>query len=164
MRFLARLLTAALLASSVSIHARAEDTAAGAPNAMDEAFSKADSDKDGKLSRDEAMSGGVYSGEAFDATDDDGDGFVTVFELGEAVLKHSQGWMNEHDEHDANDDGHVDRNEAEFGTRIYTVFDRADKNKDDKLDSQEMKDWAASSYYSESASYPLAPNIINKKF
>ena len=141
-----------------------DDLPKPASNPMDGAFEKADTDKDGKLSRDEAMSGGVYSGEAFDATDEDADGFVTLFELGEAVVKHSQGWMDEHDKHDANEDGQVDRNEAEFGTRIYTVFDRADKNKDDMLDSQEMKDWAASSYYSESASYPIAPNIINKKF
>ncbi len=127
-------------------------------------FKKADADKDGNLSAREAKGTGFFRGESFDETDQDENGYVTLFELAQALTQSTQKWMNEHDEHDENDDGHVDRQEAEFGTRIYTVFDRADKDKDNRLNSQEMKDWAASSYYSESASYPLVPNIVDKKF
>jgi Ca2+-binding EF-hand superfamily protein len=151
------------LALAVSVLA-AEPTPAPTPRRIDHAFEKADADKDGQLSKQEAAAGGLFTAEAFYETDDDGDGYVSLFELGEAVAAHTRGWLDEHDKHDTNDDGHIDRNEATFGTRIYTVFDRADKNKDDQIDSQEMKDWAASSYYSESASYPIVPNIINKKF
>jgi len=135
-----------------------------APEAIQRNFEKADTDKDGGLSPAEAKGTGFFRGESFDETDQDENGYVTLFELAQALTQSTQKWMSEHDEHDENDDGHVDRQEAEYGTRIYTVFDRADKDKDNRLNSQEMKDWAASSYYSESASYPLVPNIVDKKF
>lgn len=135
-----------------------------APEAIEKNFRKADADKDGSLSPAEAKGTGFFRGESFDETDQDENGYVTLFELARALTQSTQKWMSEHDEHDENDDGHVDRQEAEYGTRIYTVFDRADKDKDNRLNSQEMKDWAASSYYSESASYPLVPNIVDKKF
>ena len=158
-----------LLATPVAV-ARAETVASPTPPAkkaplvIEENFQKADADKDGSLSPKEAKGTGFFRGESFDETDQDENGYVTLFELAQALTQSTQKWMTEHDEHDENDDGHVDRQEAEFGTRIYTVFDRADKDKDNRLNSQEMKDWAASSYYSESASYPLVPNIIDKKF
>ena len=159
------LATTALAATDeASKTAATEKSPPQAPAEIKENFEKADLDKDGSLSAAEAKGTGFFRGESFDETDQDENGYVTLFELAQALTQSTQRWMSEHDEHDENDDGHVDRQEAEYGTRIYTVFDRADKDKDNRLNSQEMKDWAASSYYSESASYPLVPNIIDKKF
>ena len=165
--FLFPLLLAAFAhAAEPEAAAEPSDSARPAPASKEiqESFKKADADSDGNLSASEAKGTGFFRGESFDETDQDENGYVTLFELAQALTQSTQKWMTEHDEHDENDDGHVDRQEAEFGTRIYTVFDRADKDKDNRLNSQEMKDWAASSYYSESASYPLVPNIIDKKF
>ncbi len=134
------------------------------PHLFHSAFKKADLDADGKLSPEEAKKGGFFTTESFEKSDQNRDGNVTLFELGKAVAASTADWVDTHDEHDANDDGHVDRNEATFGSRIYTVFDRADTNRDDRVDRQEIKAYAAQGYYSETAPYPLTPNIINKKF
>ncbi len=154
----------ALWAILVSPAVAEEPTPAPTPHLFKQAFDKADADADGKLSTDEAKKGGFFSAESFKDTDYDQDGNVTLYELGKAVTKSTKDWLDEHDEHDKNDDGHVDKDEAKFGSRIYTVFDRADANKDSRVDQQELKDYAAQGYYSESAAYPLVPNIINKKF
>lgn len=134
------------------------------PHLFKQAFEEADTNDDGKLSREEAKKGGFFSAESFKDTDYDSDGNVTLFELGKAVTKSTKDWLDEHDQHDHDDDGHVDKNEAKFGSRIYTVFDRADANKDSKIDRDEIKSYAAQGYYSESAPYPLVPNIIDEKF
>ena len=144
--------------------AHAEPAPSPTPHLFQSAFEKADKNDDGKLSPEEAKKGGFFTNESFKDTDYDQDGNVTLFELGKAVTKSTQDWLDHHDEHDTNDDGHVDKNEAKFGSRIYTVFDRADANKDSKIDQQEIKDYASQSYYSESAAYPLVPNIIDEKF
>lgn len=157
-------LTAATLVAAPVASLAADPTPAPTPHLFKQAFEKADTDDDGKLSADEAKKGGFFTAESFKDTDYDKDGNVTLYELGKAVTKSTQDWLDHHDEHDKNDDGHVDKNEAKFGSRIYTVFDRADANKDNRVDQQEIKDYAAQGYYSESAPYPLVPNIINEKF
>jgi Ca2+-binding EF-hand superfamily protein len=134
------------------------------PPAFEAAFDKADENHDGKLTPDEAKSGGFFTGQTFKSADYDEDGTVTLYELGKAVAAGTKDWLGEHDQHDENDDGHVDKDEAKFGSRIRTVFDRADANKDDKIDQDEMKNWAATTYYSEDADYPIVPNIIDEKF
>ena len=128
------------------------------------AFAQADLNSDGGLSIAEAKRGGFLTGESFEKTDDDRDGTVTLFELGKALTQSTESWLDEHDEHDKDDDGHVDKNEAVFGSRIFTVFDRIDTNQDERLNRQEIRAFATQSYYSETAAYPIAPNIIDKKF
>ncbi|MDG2307121.1 MAG: hypothetical protein P8R42_21225 [Candidatus Binatia bacterium] len=157
-------LAAAVWISAGSATYAADPTPAPTPHLFKQAFEAADADHDGKLSKDEAKKGGFFSAESFKDTDYDKDGNVTLFELGKAVTKSTKDWLDEHDDHDKDDDGHVDKNEAKFGSRIYTVFDRADANKDNRVDQREIKNYAAQSYYSESAPYPLVPNIINEKF
>jgi len=142
----------------------AEPTPAPPPPLFQKAFDEADQDDDGKLSPDEAKKGGFFTAKSFKDTDYDKDGNVTLYELGKAVTESTKDWLDEHDAQDKNDDGQVDKDEATYGSRIYTVFDRADANKDSRIDRQEIKDYAASGYYSESAPYPLVPNIINEKF
>ncbi len=162
-----RLLWMSAIAAWVAVATPAEATdpsPAPTPHLFKKAFDAADTDDDGKLSATEAKKGGFFSAESFKDTDYDEDGNVTLYELGKAVTKSTQDWLDVHDEHDKDGDGHVDKNEAKFGSRIYTVFDRADANKDSKVNQQEIKDYAAQGYYSESAPYPLVPNIINKKF
>lgn len=160
-----RWLAATLAVVFLAAPAAAEGpTPTATPHLFKDAFEKADTNDDGKLSEEEAKKGGFFSASSFKDTDYDQDGNVTLFELGKAVTKSTQDWLDHHDEHDTNDDGHVDKNEAKYGSRIYTVFDRADANKDSKVDQQEIKNYAAQSYYDESAGYPLVPNIINEKF
>lgn len=159
----AALVAAALVATPAACLA-ADPSPAPTAHLFKQAFEKADTNDDGKLSPEEAKKGGFFTAESFKDTDYDKDGNVTLYELGKAVTKSTQDWLDEHDEHDKNDDGHVDKNEAKFGSRIYTVFDRADANKDSRIDQQELEDYAAQGYYSESAPYPLVPNIINEKF
>lgn len=163
---MSRILVATLLvlAASLATRVAAEPSPAPTPHLFQDAFDQADTNDDGKLSQEEAKKGGFFRAQSFKDTDYDQDGNVTLFELGKAVTQSTKDLLDEHEEHDKDDDGHVDKNEAAFGSRIYTVFDRADANKDSKVNRQELKDYAAQSYYSESANYPLVPNIINKKF
>ena len=104
------LATAALAASDEATStAPAEKSAPQAPADIKANFKKADLDKDGSLSAAEAKGTGFFRGESFDETDQDENGYVTLFELAQALTQSTQRWMEEHDEHDENDDGHVDR-------------------------------------------------------
>ena len=134
------------------------------PPSLDDAVTAADTDRSGALSPAEAKKGGFFVEESFPKTDGDGSGSVTLFELNSAIARSTQQWVREHDAHDTDDDGHVDREEAAPGSRIFTIFDRADTNNDGKLDLPEVRNFATRSYYSETAAYPVAPNLLNKKF
>jgi len=56
---------------------------------VDDVFARLDTDKDGKISKDEASKGRRLS-QHFDAVDTDHDGFVTKAELGTAMAQHAK--------------------------------------------------------------------------
>lgn len=132
--------------------------------ALAEAFDRADTDGDGRLSEKEAKSGGFFSRSTFNDVDRDSDKTVTLFELGKAVQGSLQDWVNKHDTADANHDGYVSKEEA--GDTLSTVFDRADSDHDGRLGRQELMDDVTQGYYSETSlqPQPIAPNIIDEKF
>ena len=65
---------------------------------------------------------------------------------------------------DTNKDGVVDEKEASTGSRLAKVFTHADKNKDGTVDRNELMGEVTHGYYSDTATQPLVPNIIDEKF
>lgn len=125
-------------------------------------FDRADTDGDGRLSKREATAAGFFSRSSFDSADRDSDGHVTLFELGKSVQGSLQDWLSQHDKADGDGDGHVSKSEA--GTTFSSVFDRADRDRDGRLSRQELMDDVIHGYYSETATQPIVPNIIDERF
>jgi len=65
------------------------DAKARVAKRVDEAFTRLDTNKDGKLSHDEASKGRRIA-KHFDDIDADHDGFVTRAELGAAIARHAK--------------------------------------------------------------------------
>lgn len=143
----------------------ADDDASGAA-AFEREFQRADTDKDGRLSEEEARRAGFFtSDQSFEATDADGDGTVTLFELGDALQKRLRQWMSESERADTDKDGYVTREEAESaGTSLAEIFVRADRDGDGRIARDELDLHARGAFYSETADPGVVPNIINKRF
>ncbi|MBM4266104.1 MAG: hypothetical protein FJ144_05730 [Deltaproteobacteria bacterium] len=160
------------LAFSLTLSLALAPAALAAPDpsptpAFQKAFQKADENGDGKLSPDEAKKAGFFSSSAadFKSADGDADGQVTLFELGKAVAQSASDSMSTHEKADKNKDGVVDKDEAAtLGEKLEGVFTNADENKDGMVDRGEMMNQVTNSYYSEDATEPVVPNIINEKF
>jgi hypothetical protein len=133
------------------------------PPALASHFDRADTDGDGRLSEKEAKAAGFFSRSSFGDADRDGDGHVTLFEVGKSVQSSLQQWLDHHDKADADDDGYVSRSEAGDGT-LSTVFDRVDRDRDGRLARDELMADVTHGYYSETATQPIVPNIIDERF
>lgn len=133
-----------------------------ASKAFAEVFERADTNKDGKLSEEEARRAGLFTTEqSFEETDADGDGVVTLFELGDALQKRLRHWSSA----DADGDGHVSREEAQAaGGSLWEMFLRADRDRDGRVSPDEIDVYSRNAFYSETADPGVVPNIINKRF
>ena len=92
------------------------------------AFAEIDTNKDGKLSKDEIA---AY----FDRLDTNKDGFLSQEELAAARAQH----MHQHSRADASGDGMISRDEAKALPRLSSNFDAIDTNKDGMLSRDEMR-------------------------
>jgi Ca2+-binding EF-hand superfamily protein len=88
----AALAAAGLTATTLVSPAFADDTdhKARLEKHVDDVFARLDTDKDGKISKDEASKGPRLS-KHFDEVDADHDGFVTRAELSAAIARHPHG-------------------------------------------------------------------------
>jgi Ca2+-binding EF-hand superfamily protein len=138
----------------------------GGPTAFADEFDRADTDKDGRLSEEEAKKAGFFTTEqSFKGTDADGDGVVTLFELGDALQKRLRQWNSESARADTDGDGYVSREEAESaGGSLSEIFVRADRDRDGRVGRDEFDLYARGAFYSETADPGVVPNIINKRF
>lgn len=165
-RHVVHALVALVLAATPAL---AQDTApagsAGTAKLQTE-FEKADADKDGKLSEDEAKNAGFFTtDQSFDKVDSDHDGQVTVLELGDAVQKRLRAYLSDSDAADTDKDGFVSEDEAKAsGSSILDIFRRADRDGDGKVARDEIDIYVHDTYYSETADRGVVPNIFNKRF
>ena len=132
---------------------------------FDEQFRAADRNADGRLDTEEAKNSGFFVRESFTETDRDGDGTVTIVELGQAAGARLQAWIQDRDAADTDGDGVVTRAEAQAsGGGFLTIFERADRNGDGRLQDEELRAEVANGYYSETKTPQVVPNIFNKRF
>jgi hypothetical protein len=162
---LASLALLALVASP----ARAQQPPAASPGsdaaAFSEDFKRADTNHDGKLSPEEAAAAGFFTNDSFDDVDEDHDGTVTLFELGDAMQKRLRQWSSQAQGADTNHDGFVSEEEAEAaGPSFLAIFKRVDRNGDHRIEVDKFDTYVHDSYYSETNTRSVVPNIINKKF
>jgi Ca2+-binding EF-hand superfamily protein len=155
------LVSAALSAAPIAGAGEPPPAPTAAPH-LAEHFDRADTDGDGRLDEEEATTAGFFSRSSFGDADRDSDGHVTLFELGKSVQGSLQKWLSQHDEADTDRDGYVSKDES--GTSLSTVFDRADRDGDGRLSRQELMDDVTHGYYSETATQPVVPNIIDERF
>lgn len=133
--------------------------------AFDKEFARADVNKDGKLTEEEAVQGGFFTDGQFKETDRDLDGQVTLFELGDAMQKKLRGYFDDSDRADADKDGYVTEEEARVsGTSILDIFRRADRDGDGRVARDEIDVFTRDTYFSETQTRGVVPNIINKRF
>ncbi len=103
-----------------------------------------DTDKDGKVSRDESSKAAVErANKRFDQLDADKDGYITKEEVdaartkmrGEMGKRGAEAWKAA----DKDSDGAISRSEAEAGMpMMFRRFDQLDANKDGKITRDEM--------------------------
>jgi len=162
-----RFLVASALAAVLGISgaALAEPTPVPTTAPLAEEFKRADTDGDGRLSEDEARKAGFFTEESFTDTDENHDGTITLFELGAAMQARFQGWIDRHARADTNGDGSVTKDEADAaGDSWSDYYARADRNNDGQVSRDELMYRVTQSYYSETTTGPLYPNIIDKRF
>jgi len=158
-----------LLALSATAPARAQQpspgTATGGAVAFEEEFKRADVDKDGQLTEQEAVTAGFFTDGSFKKTDRDLDGQVTLYELGDALQQRLRSYLSDSDSADTDKDGYVTEQEAKAsGTSLVDIFKRADRDGDGKVARDEIDVYTRDTYYSETADRGVVPNIIDKKF
>lgn len=161
------LATAALLLLAVPAAAQQASPGIPAPGtaAFDKEFARADVNKDGKLTEEEAVQGGFFTDGQFKETDRDLDGQVTLFELGDAMQKKLRGYFDDSDRADTDKDGYVTEEEARAsGTSILDIFRRADRDGDGRVARDEIDVFTRDTYFSETQTRGVVPNIINKRF
>lgn len=127
-------LTATLIAG-FTFAANAGDGTHHGKGAPQERFKAADTNTDGKLSRDEAKALPRIA-EHFDKIDADKDGFVTVQELQAMHSKHGE---DRFARMDTDRDGKISRAEADRFPKLGEKFATLDTNGDGFLTKEEMK-------------------------
>ena len=158
--FLALCATAPALAQQPSPGA-----ATSAPVAFEAEFKRADVDQDGRLTEEEAVSGGFFSDGSFKETDRDADGQVTLFELGDGLQRRLRQWLSDDEKADTDRDGYVSEQEAAAsGTSLASIFKRVDRNGDGRIARDELDLYTRGTYYSETSDRGVVPNIFNKRF
>jgi len=108
--------------------------------AFQERLQAADTNADGRISREEAQAALPRLFERFDLIDANHDGFVTVEEMQAARLAHrgagrGEGWK----QWDANGDGRLSREEVATAPRLSQQFDAIDANHDGFVTVEELQ-------------------------
>jgi hypothetical protein len=160
---------AALAALGLAVAAGAADPAPtaspGGATGFEEEFKRADTNKDGKLSKDEAMASGFFTSGSFNDVDQDHDGTVTLFELGDALQKRLRQWSSSGGSADTDGDGYVSEEEARAaGPSFLAMFKREDVKGEHRVRDEQFEIGIRTWSYSETRDRGVVPNIINKKF
>jgi len=127
---------------------------------LQERFTKADLDRNGALSRNEAVTAGFASEKRFDGVDSDRDGVVNLFEIGKYLAGQRSGWAGA----DTNGDGEISRAEAAKSPSLMDVFTKADRNGDGIVRKEEHEAFSETTLYQNVDLPWVVPNIINEKF
>jgi EF hand len=159
----------AVLAFGAALPARAQEPSPAASAsrnvAFEEEFKRADTDKDGKLSEQEAIAAGFFTDGSFKDVDEDKDGTVTLFELGDALQQRLRQWSSGAEQADTDKDGFVSEEEAEAaGPSFLEIFKRVNRNGQERIARDKFDVYVRDSYYSETSDRGVVPNIFNKRF
>jgi Ca2+-binding EF-hand superfamily protein len=158
----------ALLSIGTLVPALAADPApapTGGAVAFQEEFKRADVNKDGKLSEEEAVAAGFFTDGSFKDVDEDKNGTVTLFELGDALQQRLRQWTSDGERADTDKDGYVSEDEAEAaGPSFLDIFKRANRDGDGRIARDKFDVYVRESYYSETSDRGVVPNIIEKRF
>jgi Ca2+-binding EF-hand superfamily protein len=135
----AALLAALALACTATLTLAAPE---GRGGHMAERFKQADTNGDGKLSREEAAALPMIA-KHFDDIDTNKDNFITLDELRAFHEKmhgeHGKGRGDLLKRLDKDGDGRISREEAKAAPRLYEHFDAIDTNKDGYITAEELK-------------------------
>jgi hypothetical protein len=157
-----------LLTTGALVPAFADDPAPAATSgavAFEAEFKRADVDKDGKLSEEEAVAAGFFTDGSFKDVDEDRNGTVTLFELGDALQQRLRQWTSDGERADTDKDGYVSEEEAEAaGPSFLEIFKRANHTGDGRIARDKFDVYVRESYYSETSDRGVVPNIIEKRF
>jgi Ca2+-binding EF-hand superfamily protein len=138
------------------------------PSALDEElqdrFRQADADADGALSRKEAAAAKFSFSRSFEGVDADGNGLVTLYELGDAVQSRIKAWFSDLDVADRDKDGTLTEAEAASAPSAGKVFKQADTNQDSRLSRDEYETFMRRDLYGNVDLPYVVPNLFEKKF
>ena len=128
-------------ASAAYAQAPAEAQKGDRAQKMHERLKAADTNGDGKISREEANASLPHIAKNFDAIDANNDGFITIDEL--RAFHEKSGRAHKMHEHlkaaDKDGDGKISREEADALPRLAKHFDEIDTNKDGFITKEEMR-------------------------
>ena len=128
-------------ASTAYAQAPAEAPKGDRAQKMQERLKAADTNGDGKISREEANASLPHLAKMFDAIDANKDGFITTDELRKFHEKSGRAHkMHDHlKAADKDGDGKISREEANALPRLAKHFDEIDANKDGFITKEEMR-------------------------
>jgi hypothetical protein len=156
---IAILLTATVIGGGVAQGQTPKPTIDLSPG-LQQRFDKADLDRNGALSRNEALSAGFASEKRFDGVDSDRDGVLNLVEIGRYLAGHRSGWASA----DTNGDGEISRSEAAKSPSLMDVFTKADRDGDGVVRKEEHEAFSETTL-NQNVDLPwVVPNIINEKF
>lgn len=123
----------------------------------------ADADDDGAISRNEAIRAKLSLSEkkTFDDVDQDHNGLITLFELGEALRARIRAWDSGADR---DGDGELNEEEAGSSPSLSKVFVHADANRDGRVSRQEYEAFSRQDLYGNVDLPSVVPNIFEKRF
>jgi Ca2+-binding EF-hand superfamily protein len=138
----------------------------GTDATLEETFRRADADGNGALTRNEAIRAklSLSDKKTFNSVDNDQNGVVTLFELGDALQKRIRSWSSDVGSADRDGDGELSEEEARSNSSLSQIFRSADRNKNGKMDRDEYETFSRRNLYGNVDLPYVAPNIFEKKF
>lgn len=131
---------------------------------LEERFRQADVNADGGLSREEATAAKFSFSRSFEGIDEDGNGLVTLYELGDAMQSRMRAWFSGVEAADRDKDGELTEAEAAAAPSVGKIFKQADTNRDNRLTRQEYETFMQRDLYGNVDLPYVVPNLFEKRF
>jgi Ca2+-binding EF-hand superfamily protein len=133
---------------------------------LEETFRLADTDANGALTRNEAIRAklSLSDEKTFNDVDADQNGVVTLFELGNALQASVRNWSSGIESSDRDGDGELSEEEARSAPSMSSIFVRADRNRDGRLNRAEYETFSRRTLFGNVDLPSVAPNIFEKRF
>ncbi len=156
-------LTALLILTGSSLAQTATVTPHPQDGKLNERFRRADTNRDGVVSNDEARTASLWFQDDFSSVDTDNSGTVSLFEFGEALQTRLSHSMSDFDAADTNHDGRLSADEMKHSQGIADIL-KPSKRKKAAVSRPEYESYAIEHLYRSADLPSVAPNIIDKRF